>query len=171
MSMRKIAIWICAAMMLVGCGNAGSGTGRDRAAGQEVTEQQLRERAEELCGYVPYHEDLERSRGYLTEEFYAVLDTMFCLPDETPVLHEYEFWFCTADGAPVARCNCEVLHVEQTDSAHAKATVRVTPEDGDYDAEEHQLLMTCVDGQWLLADYDGCQAAARRYIDIKRQKE
>lgn len=171
MSMRKIAIWICAAMMLVGCGNSGSGTGRGRAAGQDVDEQQLRARAEELCGYVPYHEDLERSRGYLTEEFYNVLDTMFHLPDETPVLHEYEFWFCTADGAPVARCNCEVLHVEQTDSAHAEVIVRVMPEDADYDAEEHQLQMTCVEGKWLLADYDDSRANARRYIDIKRQKE
>ena len=151
-----MAIWLCAAVMLVGC---------------NTSEQQLRERAEEVCGYVPYHEDLERSQSFLTEEFYAVLDTMFHLPDETPVLHEWEFWFCASDGKPIARCGSEVLHAEQTDSVHTEALIRVTPEDGDYAREEHRLLMTCVEGKWLLADYDNCLANAKRYIDNKRQKE
>ena len=159
-----MAIWLCAAVMLVGC-NTTEQRLRERA------ERELWERAEELCGYVPYHEDLERSQSFLTEEFYAVLDTMFHLPDETPVLHEWEFWFCAADGTPIARCGSEVLHAEQTDSVHTEALIRVTPEDGDYAREEHRLLMTCVEGKWLLADYDNCLANAKRYIDIKRQKE
>ena len=63
------------------------------------TEKQLTERAAELCQYIPDHELLTASREYLTEDFYAVLDTMFnLLPDEEEVDHEWLYYFVTGNG-------------------------------------------------------------------------
>ena len=55
------------------------------------TEKQLKERATELCRYIPDHELLTQSRDYLTEDFYVVLDTMFNhLPEDEELDHRYE---------------------------------------------------------------------------------
>ena len=51
------------------------------------SEEQLKQRANELCVYIPDHELLEKSRDYMTTDFYAVLDTMFHLPYNEDVLH------------------------------------------------------------------------------------
>lgn len=134
-------------------------------------EQRMAKRVAELCRYIPEPTELEHSRGYLTEDFYAVLDTMFALPDATPVLHEWEFWFVVADGSPVARCACDVLAVTQTDDSHATATVLVHPQDSDYFADEHVMDLELVNGEWLIADYDGNKANSRRYISIATKEQ
>ena len=70
---------LCAAMMLAACNN---------------TEKQLRERATELCKYIPDHELLEKSKEYMTAHFYAVLDTMFYrLPAHEAMDHEWLYYF------------------------------------------------------------------------------
>ena len=52
--------------------------------------QTLEERSAELCAYIPDHELLEKSRDYMTEDFYAVLDTMFYrLPQHEAMDHQY----------------------------------------------------------------------------------
>ena len=45
-------------------------------------EAKLKQRAEELCRYIPDHELREESKDYMTADFYAVLDTMFNLLPE-----------------------------------------------------------------------------------------
>ena len=132
------------------------------------TAEQLKQRANQLCAYVPNHELLERSRDYMTTDFYAVLDTMFYLPYNEDVLHEWEFWFVASDGTPVARCASEILSIEQTDDSHSVAQVLVHPEDATYPADEHRLYMERVNGEWLIADYDEHKANAARYINIWR---
>ena len=47
------------------------------------TQKQLQQRAFELCGYIPDHQLLEKSRDYLTTDFYTVLDTMSTPPAMT----------------------------------------------------------------------------------------
>ena len=131
-------------------------------------EQALRQRAAELCSHVPYHENYQEARAYLTNDFYARLDTLFCLPDSTEVLHEWEFWFCTADGTPVNRCACEILSVQRHGS-FAVAQVLVTPDDSDYEPEQHTLSMRRVRRTWLLDDFDDHKADAERRI--QRAKE
>ena len=131
-------------------------------------EEHLKQRANELCAYIPDHELLERSRDYMTSDFYAVLDTMFHLPYNEDVLHEWEFWFVATDGTPVARCASEIVSIEQTDDSHSIARVLVHPEDADYEADEHRLYMECVNGEWLIVDYDEHKADAGRYIAIWR---
>ena len=127
-------------------------------------EEQLKQRANALCAYIPDHELLEKSRDYMTTDFYAVLDTMFHLPYQEDVLHEWEFWFVATDGTPVARCATEILSVEQTDDSHSVARVLVHPEDTNYEADEHRLYMERVNGEWVIADYDEHKADAVRYI-------
>jgi len=138
--------------------------------------QTLEERAYELCAYIPDHELLEKSRDYMTEDFYAVLDTMFYrLPQHEALDHEWLYYFVTGNGGTIA--DYEVVKVEQTDKNHAVATISVRQvwEDGSFDPEsyieEHTLLMERVNGQWLMADFDDHKADCIRYIAINRKEQ
>ena len=138
--------------------------------------QTLEERAAELCAYIPDHELLEKSRDYMTEDFYAVLDTMFYrLPQHEALDHEWLYYFVTGNGGTIA--DYEVVKVEQTDKDHALATISVRQkwEDGSFDPEsdieEHTLLMERVNGQWLMSDFDDHKADCIRYIAINRKEQ
>ena len=136
-----------------------------------ATQQGLKKNAEELFSHIPETGSLEGCKAFLTDDFFASVEEMVSLPDFTPVLHEWEFWFAAADGSPIAANACEVTGVELTDKTHAKATVLVHPSDSDYDAEEHTLLMEKIDGKWLLADFDDAKQSCTRYIDNYRKEE
>ena len=138
--------------------------------------QTLEERAAELCAYIPDHELLEESRDYMTEDFYAVLDTMFYrLPQHEAMDHEWLYYIVTGNGGTIA--DYEVIKVEQTDKEHAVATISVRQiwEDGSFDPEsdieEHLLYMELVNGQWLMADFDGHKADCIQYIANNRKEQ
>ena len=138
--------------------------------------QTLEERAAELCAYIPDHELLEESRDYMTADFYAVLDTMFYrLPQHEAMDHEWLYYFVTGNGGTIA--DYEVIKVEQTDKEHAVATISVRQiwEDGSFDPEsdieEHLLYMELVNGQWLMADFDGHKADCIQYIANNRKEQ
>ena len=138
--------------------------------------QTLEERAAELCAYIPDHELLEKSRDYMTEDFYAVLDTMFYrLPQHEAMDHEWLYYFVTGNGGTIA--DYEVVKVEQTDKDHALATISVRQKwaDGSFDPEsdieEHILSMERVNGQWLLSDFDNHKADCIRYIVNNRKEQ
>lgn len=140
------------------------------------TEKQLAERAAELCQYIPDHQLLAQSREYLTEDFYAVLDTMFnLLPDEEEVDHEWLYYFVTGNGGTIA--DYEVQEVKTIDKTHAIATILVRQkwEDGSFDRttdmEEHHLYMQRVNNQWLMSDFDGHKADCVRYLTIARRDQ
>lgn len=162
MIMKRIVIALCAAWMLVSCGSK---------------EAQLMRRAEELCAYIPDHTLLERSREYMTEDFYAVLDTMFYrLPSHEAMDHEWLYYFVTGNGGTIA--DYEVSGVVQTDATHAVATILVRQvwEDGligseDSEAEEHTMLMERVGGEWLMSDFDGHKADCIRYIANNKREQ
>ena len=147
--------------------------------------QTLEERAAELCAYIPDHELLEKSRDYMTEDFYAVLDTMFYrLPQHEALDHEWLYYFVTGNGGTIA--DYEVVKVEQTDKDHALATISVrqkwaecppdetggtaSAEEGEM-PEEHILSMERVNGQWLMSDFDDHKADCIRYIAINRKEQ
>ena len=143
--MKKILVFAIAALMFAACSDS---------------EKQLKERAAELCQYIPDHELLEKSKDFMTADFYAVLDTMFNqLPEFEAMDHEWLYYFVTGNGGTIA--DYEVAGVEKTDDTHAVATIKVRQkwEDGSFDentdVEEHKLYMEKVDGQWLMSDFDG----------------
>ena len=143
--MKKILLLAFAALMFAACSDS---------------QKQLKERAAELCKYIPDHELLEKSKDYMTADFYAVLDTMFNhLPEFEAMDHEWLYYFVTSNGGTIA--DYEVAGVEKTDKTHAVATIKVRQkwEDGSFDpnsdVEEHKLYMEKVDGQWLMSDFDG----------------
>ena len=140
------------------------------------SEAKLKQRAEELCRYIPDHELREESKDYLTADFYAVLDTIFNhLPEHEAMDHEWLHYFVTGNGGTIA--DFTVTAVEQTDKEHAVATISVRQqwEDGSFDStadvEEHRLYMERVDGQWLIADFDGHKADCIRHIAICRDEQ
>ena len=159
--MKQIVTIIVAALVLAACGDK---------------ELQLKERAAELCKYIPDHELREESKPFMTTDFYAVLDTMFNhLPDHEAMDHEWLYYFVTGNGGTIA--DYEVVGVQQTDDAHAVATVKVRQkwEDGSFDEnsdiEEHKLYMQQVDGQWLISDFDDHKKDCIRHIAINRKEQ
>lgn len=157
--MKQMILWIMA-LLLAGCVNQ---------------EERLRQRAAELCKYVPDHELSAQSKDYMTADFYAVLDTLFNLPEHEAMDHEWLYYFVTGNGGTIA--DFEVVGVQQTDETHAVATVLVRQkwEDGTMDsesnAEEHHLYMEYVDGQWLMSDFDKHKADCLRHIAINRREQ
>lgn len=111
--MKKLLTIICAAILLMACSN----------------EQQLKERAAELCQYIPDHELKEVSKAYMTPDFYNVLDTLFNhLPEHEAMDHEWLYYFVTGNGGTIA--DFEVAAVKQTDkiaSGISKSTARNKP--------------------------------------------
>lgn len=159
--MMKLSSIILAAILLAACTN---------------NDDQLKKRAAELCKYIPDHELREESREYMTADFYNALDTMFNhLPEFEAMDHEWLYYFVTGNGGTIA--DFDVVGVEQTDETHAVATISVRQkwEDGSFDStsdiEEHQLSMEKVDGQWLMADFDGHKADCIRHIAIAHDEQ
>ena len=159
--MKKILVFALAALLLAACSDS---------------EKQLKKRAAELCKYVPDHELLEKSKDYMTADFYAVLDTMFNhLPEFEAMDHEWLYYFVTGNGGPIA--DYEVVGVEKTDGTHAFATIKVRQkwEDGSFDessdVEEHELFMEKVNGQWLMSDFDGHKQDCIDHIAINREEQ
>ncbi|MBR0262511.1 MAG: hypothetical protein IJQ60_13975 [Prevotella sp.] len=159
--MNRLLIVILTALLMVACAD---------------TDEKLRERATELCAYIPDHELLEKSKDYMTADFYAVLDTMFNhLPEFEAMDHEWLYYFVTGNGGTIA--DYEVKGVELTDKTHAVATISVRQkwEDGTFDestdVEEHQLSMEKVDGEWMIADFDGHKEDCIRHIALNRKEQ
>jgi hypothetical protein len=158
---KQIVTIILAALLLAACGNK---------------KQQLKERAAELCKYIPDHELKAESKPFMTTDFYAVLDTMFNhLPEQEAMDHEWLYYFVTGNGGTIA--DFEVAGVEQTDDTHAVATIKVRQkwEDGSFDensdVEEHKLYMEKVDGEWLISDFDDHKKDCIRHIAINRKEQ
>ena len=152
---------VFAAILLAACGNK---------------EEQLRERAAELCLYIPDHELKESSKDFITADFYAVLDTMFnYLPEHEAMDHEWLYYFVTGNGGTIA--DYDVTAIEMTDDTHAVATIMVRQkwEDGSFDEnsdiEEHKLYMEMVDGRWLMSDFDGHKQDCIRHIEINQKEQ
>ncbi len=131
--------------------------------------------AEELCQYVPDHQLLERSRDYMTDDFYALLDTMFNLPEHEAMDHEWLYYFVTGNGGTIADFSVDTVEMKDATHAIALLTVRQMWEDSTYtddeDAEEHRLYMEKVDGKWLMSDFDEHKQDCIRHIAIWRKEE
>jgi len=159
--MKRAIIIFTAALMLTACGDS---------------QKQLMSRAEELCKYIPDHELLEKSKEFMTADFYGVLDTMFYrLPAHEAMDHEWLYYFVTGNGGTIA--DYTVTGVQKTDKTHAVATISVRQkwEDGSFDEttdiEEHQLYMEKVSGQWLISDFDEHKQDCIRYIENNRREQ
>ena len=144
--MKKLIIIAIAVLCLVACGER-----------RTVSEEQIRE----ICRHIPNTERLEECKPFLTDDFYAALDAMISRPDSTAVLHEWELWFVTADGSPMADAREEIVSIEPQDTAHMQIVVRLQAPDADYEAEEHTLLLEKVDTRWLLSDLDSYKSHAQ----------
>ena len=99
--------------------------------------------AYDLCQYIPDHVLLEHSKDYMTEDFYALLDTMFNLPEHEAMDHEWLHYFVTGNGGTIADYTVDTVEVKDKSHAVALLTVRQKWEDGSFcaeeDLEEHRL--------------------------------
>ena len=129
----------------------------------------------ELCQYIPDHVLLEQSRNFMTSDFYAVLDTMFNLPEHEAMDHEWLHYFVTGNGGTIADYTVDTVELRDETHAVALLTVRQKWEDGSFcseeDIEEHRLYMEKVDGKWLISDFDEHKQDCINYIAIWREEE
>ncbi len=122
------------------------------------TKEDMKSVAFNLCQYIPDHMLLEQSKDFMTEDFYAVLDTMFNLPEHEAMDHEWLYYFVTGNGGSIADFTVDTVEVKDKTHAVALLSVRQKWEDGSFcaeeDIEEHRLYMEKVDGKWLISDFD-----------------
>lgn len=139
------------------------------------TEEQLSKRAVELCQYIPDHQLLEKSKDFMTEDFYAVLDTMFNLPEHEAMDHEWLHYFVTGNGGSIADFTVDTVELKDKTHAIALLSVRQIWEDGSFsaeeDVEEHRLYMEKVDGEWLISDFDEHKQDCINGIENWRKEE
>lgn len=128
-----------------------------------------------LCQYIPDHVLLERSKDFMTDDFYAVLDTMFNLPEHEAMDHEWLYYFVTGNGGTIADYSVDTVELKDKTHAVALLTVRQKWEDGsfspDEDIEEHRLYMEKVDGKWLISDFDEHKQDCINHIAVWRKEE
>jgi len=142
--MKRIFIYIFIVISFMGCHQAN-----------------LEDRAVELWAYLPDVQMLEKSRAYMTEDFYAVLDTLlYRLPSHEAMDHAYNYWFTTDDGSLLSASPSEVEGICQRDADHAEATIC-----------GHHLSMERVKNQWLISDFDGRKEDGIRYISNNRKEQ
>ena len=158
--MKRLSFLAVLALMLVACGNS---------------DRMLCKRAAELCKYLPGNELNAQSREYMTRDFYAVLDTLFNMPEHEAMDHEWLHFFVTCNGGAIT--DFEVAGVTMTGADHAVADIRVRQQweygsfDETSDIEMHQIQMERVNGVWLMSDFDGHKADCIRHIAINRHEE
>jgi hypothetical protein len=159
--MKKTLVIAFAALLLAAC---------------TENEEKLKQRAEELCRYIPDKELQEQSKDYMTADFYAVLDTMFNLLPEFEGM-DYEWLYYFVSGNDGSKPEFSVDAVELTDKSHAVATIGVRQVSGNkafdeaIEPVEHKLYMEKVDGQWLMCDFDGHKADCIRQIAMSRKEQ
>lgn len=152
-NMKKALVIISAALIMAACGDS---------------QKRLTDRAEKLCAYIPDHEMLEKSKEYLTPDFYAILDTMFYrLPNHEAMDHQWEHYFVTGYGNPIT--DYTVTGIVMTDDTHAIATISVVDETSE--TEEHFLHMEKAGRKWLMSDFDGHKQDCIRYIENNRKEQ
>lgn len=150
---------VCAMAFLVACNNR---------------QERLIQRVAELCKYIPNPDSLERSKDYMTADFYAVLDTLFHLPDYEAMDHEWLHYFVTSDGGAIT--DFEVVSAQQTDASHVLAIIKVRQKweddsDETSDIERHQLYVERIDGKWLMSDFDKHKEDCMRHLAIRRHED
>lgn len=152
-NMKKALVIISAALIMAACGDS---------------QKRLTDRAKKLCAYIPDHEMLEKSKEYLTPDFYAILDTMFYrLPNHEAMDHQWEHFFVTGYGNPIT--DYTVTGIVMTDDTHAIATISVVDETSE--TEEHFLHMEKAGRKWLMSDFDGHKQDCIRYIENNRKEQ
>ena len=140
------------------------------------SKENLSERALELCQYIPDHVLKPEAENYMTPEFFHVLSEAFDAPvDDYGGIgdNEWLWYFVTGNGGGEPVYGVKSVTLTSKDEAKATITVRETWEgtfEPEENAREYEIALKCVDGKWLLDDFDGKKAECQKYIKEMRGK-
>lgn len=134
----------------------------------------LKERAAQLCQYIPDHELKPEAKDFMTEDFYDVLSAAFNAESLVPYDNEWLYTIVTGNGGTLPKYT--VLSVNKTDDTHAVAEISVEQiwEDSTSaggEAQIHKMNMDFVGEEWLIADFDDIKQQCIAYIRQCRQEK
>ena len=140
------------------------------------SQENLSERALELCQYIPDHVLKPEAADHMTPEFFHALSEAF----EAPVVdygeigdNEWLWYFVTGNGGAEPFYGVKSVTRIAKDEARAVITVRETWEgtvEPEENAREYEIDLKRIDGQWLLDDFDGKKADCQNYVLEMRGK-
>ena len=159
--MNRIVITLCLLLPVFSCAQSN---------------ENLSERALELCQYIPDHVMKPEAEDYMTPEFYRALREAFDAPvvDYGEIGDNEWLWYFVTGNDAATPCY-SVKSISQADRTHASAVISVqnrsdvTQEFFDTTAE-YKIEMVRADGQWLLDDFDGKKAECLDYVKKMRAK-
>ena len=161
--MKRILICLCVLLAAVSC------------SGQE---KELKERALELCQYIPDHVLKPEAKDFMTSEFFKTLSEAWDAPDvdfDGPGYSEWLLYFVTGNGGGEPLYAVKSVTLKSKDEAQAVITVRIKYDENGYvepeeKARDYGIVMKLVDDKWLLDDFDNKKAECIDYIKKQRAK-
>ena len=161
--MKRILICLCFILAAVSCSRQ---------------EKELKERALELCNYIPDHVLKPEAEDFMTPEFFKTLSEAWDAPDidfDGPGYGEWLLYFVTGNGGGKPLYAVKSVSLKSKEEAHAVITVRIKDDLSEYvepeeQAREYGIVMKLVDDKWLLDDFDNKKAECIDYIKEQRAK-
>lgn len=134
----------------------------------------LKERAGQLCQYIPDHQLREDAADFMTEDFYSVLSEAFA--SESIVLYDKDWLYYFVSGNDGSEPAFTVLSVSKTDSNHAVARIQVEliGEDGskaDVEPTVYDMELERVDGKWLMSDFNRKKQQCTEFVEGCRKEQ
>ena len=160
--MRRILICVCLLVAAVSCSSK---------------DKELKERALELCSYIPDHKLNPEAKDFMTPEFFRTLSEAWDAPDILGEIGygEWLWYFVTGNGGGEPVYAVKSVTRKGSDLANAVITVRLEYKEDGYiepedKAREYGIVMKLVDDKWLLDDFDNKKAQCVEYIREQREK-
>lgn len=161
--MKRILICLCFIVAAVSCGRQ---------------EKELKERALELCNYIPDHVLKPEAEDFMTPDFFKTLSEAWDAPDidfDGPGYGEWLLYFVTGNGGGKPLYAVKSVTLKSKDEAQVVITVRIKDNVSGYveseeQAREYVIVMKLVDSKWLLDDFDNKKAECIDYIKKQRAK-
>ena len=139
--MKRILICLCFILAAVSCSRQ---------------EKELKERALELCNYIPDHVLKPEAEEFMTPDFFKTLSEAWDAPDidfDGPGYGEWLLYFVTGNGGGKPLYAVKSVTLKSKEEAHAVITVRIKDDLSEYVEPEEQAreygivmkLVECID--------------------------
>lgn len=170
--MKKIVFLVLAsfiALGLISCaGKGGSNTDESLPFENVGNEPPTQERVAQLIEFLPDHEIISESDSAFAPEYYDLLQQAWAVPSDGIGEIGSDEWLYTLVSGNGGRDPNRTVNIEDINAQGdgAEAIFMLT----NYgESREHKLSLIRLDGQWVIADFDGTKIKLKEYIQRQRQ--